>query len=182
MQANRLIGDYFPVLEPKKKEKRQRTYLDKQNTYIIIASVNTNGKITDSSRKEGRMLSTAIALARRNGADLLALQETKTTHEPFSRRNNWHTTAVEGAKWGVATTAVNRSCKISSSATILEGRIIQTTVEKNGTSFNLLNCYFPPDAAKKKEAVEAVANSQYTGPDTVMIGDLNIMYQIEFET
>jgi exonuclease III len=75
----------------------------------------------------------------------------------------------------VATTAINRSCKITSSDTILEGRIIQSTITKNGTTFNLLNCYFPPEAARKKEVVEAVRNSGYTGPDTVMIGDLNII-------
>jgi hypothetical protein len=55
MQSQRLIGDFFPILNPKEKERRQRTRIDKQNTHITIASVNANGKITDSSKKEGKM-------------------------------------------------------------------------------------------------------------------------------
>jgi exonuclease III len=171
-----LIGDYFaPMNLGPKKPERQRTYIEKQSSYITIASINANGKITDSTKREGTMLSTALLWARKNKADVLVIQETKTTHTPHSRKLNWFATATDSTKWGVATTAVSRTCKIQNSEVILEGRVLQTTVEKDGTLFNLLNCYFPPDIEKKTEAVDAVRLANFTGIDTVMIGDLNII-------
>jgi exonuclease III len=99
------------------------------------------------------------------------------SHIPIcARRNNWITSAPQDErKWGVATTALSGLASITAGETILEGRITKCLFTKGNTKINLLNCYFPPTAAGKTEAIEAICNSQYTEENTIMIGDLNII-------